>query len=238
MSRPAELRRHARTSAARPRDGETPHTLTGEHAQLLAQVTARARALLAAAARGGSPEREARALTAYLRAEVIRQIRDEEWLLFPAYGAAPALSRLTRDHARLRAAVDAITRAASDSCPPARLATLTRDLLTQLGRHFATEERVLAALGRPAAATAALGAQPHRWFPLTEGPVIDLDTLPQAAAADAVRDRLRRLGRDEAVELRSGHDLNLLCWQLADGDYGFTYLREGPGEWRVRVRRR
>ncbi len=226
-----------------PRSAEHPPTLTGEHAQLLAQVTARARDLLAVAAESRWPERELQALAAYLRAEVIRQIRDEERLLLPTYGSAPALAWLARDHARLRAAVDAMAGAAGGKrrYTVARLTTMTRDLLSQLSDHFATEERLLAGLGAPAAATAALGANPHRWYALTEGPVVDVDALPPAKATEAVTDRLRRLRRDEEIELRSGHDLSSLCWWLSAsgrGDYGFAYLREGPDQWRVRVTRR
>ena len=167
-------------------------SLTAEHAQLLAQVSARARDLLAVAAQSRWPERELRALTAYLRAEVIRQIRDEERLLLPTYGAAPVLAWVARDHARLRAAVDAMAGTAGGErrCSLTRLATMTRDLLTQLSDHFATEERLLAGLGTPAAATAALGAHPHRWYALTEGPVVDLDALPPATSTEAVTDRL------------------------------------------------
>ncbi|MEU4704699.1 hypothetical protein [Nonomuraea dietziae] len=47
-----------------------------------------------------------------LRAELIRQLTDEERLLFPAHEATPELSRPARDHARLRACVDAIAAAA------------------------------------------------------------------------------------------------------------------------------
>jgi uncharacterized protein (DUF2249 family) len=218
-------------------------SLTGEHAQLLAQVSARARDLLAVTAQSRWPERELQALAAYLRAEVIRQIRDEEQLLLPTYGTAPVLAWLTRDHARLRAAVDAMVSTAGGKrrCSVTRLATMTRDLITQLSDHFATEERLLAGLGAPAAATTALGAHPHRWYALTEGPVVDLDALPPAKATEAVTDRLRRLRRDEEIELRSGHDLSALCWWLSAsgrGDYGFTYLREGPDQWHVRVTRR
>jgi uncharacterized protein (DUF2249 family) len=236
-------------NAERPAvSGDTPtrqsgDSLTGEHAQLLAQVSARARDLLAVAAQGRWPERELQALAAYLRAEVIRQIRDEERLLLPTYGTAPVLAWLTRDHARLRAAVDTMVSAAGGKrrCSVTRLATMTRDLVTQLSDHFATEERLLAGLGTPAAATAALGAHPHRWYALTEGPVVDLDALPPAKATEAVTDRLRRLRRDEEIELRSSHDLNSLCWWLSAsgrGDYGFAYLREGPDQWHVRVTRR
>src|SRR6478672_2383322 len=75
-------------------------TLAGEHAELLRQVTRMGKDVLAVTDQDRWPERELRALAGYLRAEVIRQVRDEERLLFRSY-AAPDLARLTRDHVRL-----------------------------------------------------------------------------------------------------------------------------------------
>jgi hypothetical protein len=52
-----------------------------------------------------------------------------------------------------------------------QLAAAVRDLLTQLERHLAAEERLLAAAGRPAMApgiTPATGWR-HEWYPLTDG---------------------------------------------------------------------
>lgn len=232
-----------RSQAAAAAFGDPPSTLTAEHAQLLTQVIDRSEELLKVAGQDRWPDRELRALAGYLRAEVLRQVSDEEWLLFPSCGAAAGLSRLTRDHVRLRACIDVIAGAASGEahCSPAEIATTTCDLLTQLRSHFSAEETVLAGFGEPAAATAALGARPHHWYPLTEGPVIDLDVLPDDRVIDAVGDRLRRLDSGEQVELRSSSDPDLLCRRLAaaeHGDYGFTYLPGGPDRWRVEVIRR
>ncbi len=221
---------------------DTQTTLPMEHAHLLTQVTGRARDVLRIAAQDRLPGRELTALAGYLRAELIRQVTDEERLLFPAHEATPELSRLARDHARLRACVDTLAAAARErgARSPAQIATTVRDLLTQLGDHLATEQAVLAAPGGPASSTSALGACPHRWYPLTEGPAVDLDALPADRLTEAIGDRLHRLSRGEQLDLCSSTDPGDLCDALAAGhdDYGFTYLACGPGLWRVRVTHR
>ncbi len=213
--------------------------LTDQHAHLLRQVSDRAERLYAVTAQNRWPERELAALADYLRAEVIRQVRDEERLLFPSYDVTPGLSRLTRDHVRLRAGIDAIEGAArGEHCSPAQIATITRDLLTQLESHFRTASEEFG--GHEAPATSSLGAHPHHWYPLTEGPVIDLDLLPADQAFDAVSARLRRLGHRERLDLCSGTDPDQLCRRLsaAERDYGFAYEEMGPNRWRVQVTRR
>jgi hypothetical protein len=156
--------------AARP-----PLTLAEEHVLVLWQVTTSAEKLLGAAERGRWPGEELTALAGYARAEVLRQASDEEALLFPAV-PAQAAAALARDHARLRAAAELLTRAAAGEQPlaPAQLAAVVRDFLTQLGRHLRREETLLASGGgtRDVPATVALGGHP-----LTEGPVVDLDEL-------------------------------------------------------------
>jgi uncharacterized protein (DUF2249 family) len=226
------------SSANRPLD------LADEHGQLLRQVAVRTEELMAAVAAGRPPDRELRRLLGYLRTEILRQAADEEMLLFPAGGGHPAVTRLARDHALLRVRIEALARAARDGKgAAARLASGFRDLLRQLERHLAAEEAVLAdssgICGVPA--TTALGARPHEWYPLTEGRVIDLDALPPDKAADAITERLLRLRRGEDVELWSRRD-PFPVWrridELVPGRYGFVYLEEGPGRWRVLAIRR
>lgn len=221
--------------------GRASLTLAEEHLLLMGQVTRRAQAVLAQAAAGRWPAREARALLGYLRAEVLRQASDEEWLLFPDHAGVPEFTRLARDHARLHAAVEALAQAAPGEGQPglARLAVLTRDLLAMLGQHLHAEEALLAAGTAPA--TSALSGRPHRWYTLTEGPVIDLDALPDDERVEATVDRLLRLRRGEHVELRSARD-PFAVWrrldQLDPRGFGFAYLAEGPKQWRVQVTRR
>jgi uncharacterized protein (DUF2249 family) len=230
------------TPAAVP--GGPAVTLAGEHALLLGQVVARAGNVLAVTAGDRWPARELQALVGYLRAEVLGQDADEERLLFPA-GASAGVSRLARDHARLRAAIETLERVAAGEVTwsPAELAAATRDLLRRLERHLHAGEAVLAADGPPGEvpATTVLGGRPRQWYPLTEGPVIDLDALPPGQMIDAATERLLRLRRGEQVELRSGRD-PWLVWRRMDdvspGGYGFAYLQDGPDRWRMQVTRR
>ena len=99
-----------RTAAAPP--GDPPLTLADEHALLLSQVLTRAKNLLAVTAEDRWPARELQMLVGYLRAEVLGQDADEERLLFPA-GAPAGVSRLARDHARLRATIETLERVAA-----------------------------------------------------------------------------------------------------------------------------
>jgi uncharacterized protein (DUF2249 family) len=231
-----------RTPAATP--GGPPLTLADEHALLLSQVTIRAKDLFAVTAQDRWPARELQVLLGYLRAEVLDQDADEERLLFPA-GPSPAISGLAREHARLRAAIETLERVADGEITwsPAELAAATQDLLHQLARHFDAGEAQLAAAGTPGKvpATTMLGAHPHEWYLLTEGPVIDLDALPAGQAVGAAIHRLLRLRRGEHVELQARTNLYLVWQQLDElipGGYGFAYLQDGPDRWRMQVTRR
>ncbi|HUY52060.1 MAG TPA: hemerythrin domain-containing protein [Streptosporangiaceae bacterium] len=206
------------------------------HALLLEQVATRSEAVRMAIAEDRWPGRELHALLGYLRAEVLRQAADEERLLFPGRGASPDLTRLARDHARLRAETEVLVHAASGerAMPPDQLAAATRDFFCQLGRHLGAEEALLAASGMPGSvpATLTLGGHPHEWYPLTEGPVIDLDALPAGQAVDAAVDRLLRLSQWEHVELHASSDPYPVWRQVAEftsDGYSFVYQQEGAG---------
>jgi uncharacterized protein (DUF2249 family) len=221
-----------------------PLTLAEEHVLLLWQVAARAEELLTAAARGRWPGAELAALAGYAQAEVLRQISDEETLLFPAAPARQAAA-LARDHARLRLAADLLARAAAGEQPmsPAQVAVVVRDFAAQLERHLRAEENLLASQRAPRGVpgTVALGGHPHEWYPLTEGPVVDLDALPAGQAVAAAVDRLQRMRRGEQVELQADTDLDPV-WreisELSPDGYQFTVLQDGPDRWRMRVIRR
>ena len=118
----------------------------------------------------------------------------------------------------------------------------SRDFPGQPGRHLGAEEALVAAPDMPGRvpATLAPAGCPHGWYPLTEGPVIDLDVLPAGQAVDAAVDRLLRLSRGEHVELRSRSDPYWLWRQVAEfapGGYSLVYLQEGPERWAVEVTR-
>lgn len=223
---------------------EPPLTLADEHVCLLWQVVARTEELLAATAGGRWPGAELTALAGYAQAEVLRQASDEEALLFPA-ASSQEVTGLARDHARLRSAAELLARAAAGEQPMslAQVAAVGRDFVTQLDRHLRTEEKLLAAERAPQGVpgTVALGGQRHGWYPLTEGPVVELDAIPHGQAVGAAVDRLLRMRHGEQAELRSSTDLTPI-WremnELSPGGYRFTVLEDEPGRWRMRVTRR
>ena len=122
-----------------------PLTLAEEHVLLLWQVTASAEKLLTATEHGRWPGAELAALAGYAQAEVLRQVSDEEALLFPAVPAQTAAG-LARDHVRLRAAAELLARAAAGEQPmsPAQLAAAVRNFVVQLERHLRNEDDLLA----------------------------------------------------------------------------------------------
>ena len=221
-----------------------PLTLAEEHMLLLWQVTASAEKLLTATEHGRWPGAELAALAGYAQAEVLRQVSDEEALLFPAVPAQTAAG-LARDHVRLRAAAELLARAAAGDQPmsPAQLAAAVRDFVVQLERHLRNEDDLLAPGRAPqdVPGTVHLGGHPHEWYPLTEGPVADLDALPPDQAVAAAVDRLLRMRRGEQVELQSGTSLDPVWRELGElspGGYRFTVLQDGPARWRMQVTRR
>ena len=241
-----EMHLAARSGQAAESAGLTagPLTLAEEHVLLLWQLTASAEKLLTATAHGRWPRAELAALAGYVQAEVLRQVSDEEALLFPAAPAQTAAG-LARDHVRLRAAAELLARAAAgeQSMSPAQLAAAVRDFVAQLERHLRNEDDLLASGRAPqdVPGTVRLGGHPHEWYPLTEGPVVDLDALPSDQAVAAAVDRLVRMRRGEQVELQSGAGLDPV-WreisELSPDGYQFTVLQDGPPRWRMQVTRR
>jgi len=223
---------------------EVAASLVEEHAVLRQAVHARADPVIRAAATGTWPVTELNELVNYLQVEVLRQIADEEWLLFrAARSASDELAALRRDHLELRLAIDRLTEAVTArACfSTAQLGAATRDLLDQLEQHLRAEEQQLEAAGEHPASTASLGSQPHEWYPLTEGPLIDLDQLPGPTGADAVFDRLLRLRADEQVQIISGTDPSPLWRRLSyadPGGYGMAVLRKGPPRWEIEIVKR
>lgn len=102
---------HGRPPESAGLSARSPLTLTEEHRLLLQQVTVSAEKLLTATDRDRWPAAELAALAECARAEVLRQVSDEEALLFPA-APAQTVAGLARDHVRLRAAAELLARAA------------------------------------------------------------------------------------------------------------------------------
>jgi uncharacterized protein (DUF2249 family) len=219
-------------------------SLPDEHAVLRQQVTTRAELVLREADEGRWPTTELTALVDYLHLEVLRQIVDEEWLLYRTARHAPdELARLRGGHLELRLGIDTLTQAAvgDRTLSPAQLAAAVRDLLAHLDAHMAAEEKALSIADTAPPSVASLGVQPHEWYPLTEGPVIELDRLPGPRGADAALDRLLQLRPGESVELHATADPGPLCQRVRRSDpggWGVTNLEQGPPRWRVEIVRR
>jgi uncharacterized protein (DUF2249 family)/hemerythrin-like domain-containing protein len=235
---------HPHDMSARDRPGESAGvaaTLAEEHEQLLREVTARAEVVLREVDEGRWPILALRELVDYLHLEVLRQVVDEEWLLFrSAYHAQDELARLRREHLDLRLAIDVLAQAAvgGGDLSPQQLALTTQDLLARLGEHLAAEEKVLAVAGESPRATTSLGGHPHEWYARIQGPVIDLDALPGGPGFDAVLKRLMRMKPGETVQLRASRDPGPIWQRLCRADpggYGIGLLQNGPTQWRIEV---
>lgn len=219
-------------------------TLLEEHALLRAEVGSRAEMVLREADEGRWPQPQLMALVDYLQLEVLRQVADEEWLMFrSARHTGGELAQLRADHLDLRLSIDTLTQAAASrgSVTPEELAAAVRDLLAEIDAHLAAEEKLLVEQGGDQPGVTSLGAQPHEWYALTRGPVIDMDQLPGPHGADAVLDRLLQLRAGERIEVRSTADLGPLWRRLrraAPGGWGVTQQEQGPAQWRVQVVRR
>jgi uncharacterized protein (DUF2249 family) len=219
-------------------------SLAEEHGVLRQAVHSRAEPVVRAAEAGTWPATELTELVNYLQLEVLRQIADEEWLLFRnARRASDEFAALRRDHLELRLSVDRLTDAATTRATftAAQLAAATHDLVEQLDAHLRAEEAQLTASGDPPASTASLGSQPHEWYALTEGAAIDLDRLPGAAGVDAVFDRLLRLRAREQVVIASTTDPSPLWGRLSyanPGGYGMALIRKGPPRWEIEIVKR
>ncbi len=116
-------------------------SLHDEHALLQREVRRRVEPVLEEADAGRWPQAELVRLVDYLQQEVLRQIADEEWLLFRViHDPSADLARLRRDHLELRLTVDALTQAAAGpDLAPTQLTRVVRDLLDQLDAHLTAE---------------------------------------------------------------------------------------------------
>ena len=223
------------------------HTLAGEHAQLLRDVTHRAAPVLALLDTRAWPYAELGGLVGQLRSDVLRQASDEETHLFPHDTSAPPFAELSADHVRLHTLIGQLEKAHATPCSRAELRALIEELLATLRRHLDDEQHVLAA----AAATtdsdvpnvAELSATEGGCVPDDDAPIrIDLAGLPAAQAFELCIGRLLRLRRGQSAELHTV-DAQLVAalsrW-LHDFDaaqFGLAHLTEGQGQV-LRVTRR
>ena len=243
---PPPTREHDERS---PRDAHWigEHPLADEHAVLLHEVRDRKRAVLAALSAGRWPDREADGLVEYLRYEVLDQAVTAERLLFPLVGeglAGSQIHTLVDDHVHLRDLTDrlaAVIPASGPQCEAGDLVELLDALDEFLDRHMRTEQAMLSVAKSAGVESLRQPFRCHLWFPLTEGPEVDLDALPREFAHRAALERFSRLRFGERLLVRSSGELDGL-WNLLSrrrpGEYGWVYVEEGPNRWRAEVTRR
>jgi uncharacterized protein (DUF2249 family) len=220
-------------------------SLAEEHAILVHEVRLRHRAVLGGLDDARWPDRELAALVAYLRYEVLDQAVTEERLLFPLTrerGTGSQVHGLAVDHVRIRDVTDQLAGLVATDGPPREATTLV-DLLDGLEElletHMWTEQWVLS----PATGVESVRRpfRCHLWFPITEGPDIDLDRLPAEVAHAAALERLSRLRPGESVTIRCSTDLQSLWRALSRGqpeEFAWACLDEGPANWRAEIMRR
>ncbi len=218
-----------------------------EDAELLWQATTRAEALLEDLDAGRPAAPELDALLGYLREVVLARITEEERYVFTALREAdpahPGIEQLHHDHLLLREDIDTLAAAAAahGTRDPGRLAALARGLIISLEQHLRSEAAALAELGGGYRAGATGWAARQHWYPLTEGPVINLDWLGADHVDDAVLNRLTHLRAGEQVELVGHSDPERLWRRLqrrSPGGYGWSQRRGDLDGWRATVERR
>jgi uncharacterized protein (DUF2249 family) len=218
--------------------------LSWEHAELLREVHARARGVRDALPAQQWPVALGR-LVGYLRYEVLDQAVHEERLLYPlsteGRRSDPRLVQLAQDHVRVRDLTDALAHRA-ETGDQRDIRELLAALTGTLEQHLADEEDVLSGTSDAGVAAMRQPVRRHEWFPLTEGPVLEMDRLPLGFAVPAVVERLARMRVAERLEIRSGRPLEPLSMALVrrgmSGDFGWSYLHEGPEVWAATITRR
>jgi uncharacterized protein (DUF2249 family) len=223
------------------------HPLAAEHAVLLDEVRARERTIRAVLSESRWPDHEVAALVDYLRYELLDQAVTTERLLFPLVRERlpdGVLRRLVDDHVHLRDLTDrlaTVATATGDRSDRDHLAELLGALDDFLVGHMRAEEAALSTATTAGVESLRRPFRCHLWFPLTEGPEVDVDALPRDFARRAALERFSRLRQGERLVVTSSRDLDglwnaLSCGQ--PGDYGWAYLEEGPTRWRAEVTRR
>jgi uncharacterized protein (DUF2249 family) len=194
-------------------------------------------------ARGRDSQPDVEALLGFLREVVLTRISDEDRHVLPmlrrARPEAPELSELQRQHLQLRGDVDDLAAGAQGHIAREKLAGVIRRLVNHLEIHLATEAAVLHR-NQDAAAEDRAWVAANQWYPLVEGPVIEMDRLRKDQAESAVLNRLARLRPGEELELRSAHDPHAVWVRLQQRDpaaHDWHAKPDGAG-WSVTVRRR
>jgi hypothetical protein len=130
----------------RTNKSEGPTTLEAEHQALLTAVFERADPVLAQASNGHWPDVALIKLVDVLHSKVLRQIADEEHLLFSRDDAQAPFAALLSDHFLLRALIAQLTDLSIQPGPIARLTLLVDEFVTVLLAHLDREGHALTAL--------------------------------------------------------------------------------------------
>ena len=222
------------------------HTLAGEHALLLRDVRRRATPVLAVAAARSWPADALRTLIEFLQHVVLRQVSDEERLLYPGDYTAVPFAELSAGHLRLHALTQQLIQASTEEGSLLALASRVEELLHVLQQHLIQEQAVLAALPdapEPMPATTELTAGTLSWAPAAGHSLILLDTLPEELAVTLSVERLLRMRPGETADVRSSDDPLLRqvwdwmrCYDTSG--YGYSYSAFDPQQWQLQVIRR
>lgn len=211
--------------------------LIDHHGQVLRQAALRAEQTLSALAAGAATADGMTAFLDYLREEIIPLTQSEDRMMWVDVDDD---RRFREDHRRLRSAENVLAMAARSAHPDTPLiAGTVHSILDHLEHHVRREDECLLtwcseqppALYRPAT-----------WYPLTEGPDVDLDLLPQSDWESAMLPRLQRLRPGQHLDVTSHQPLIALriCVYRLDPHaecYRWTVLEDGPPQWRWQLRR-
>lgn len=199
------------------RDGSSSdaHRLVGGHARLLRDVARRAAPVVVLLDARVWPHAELGTLTRYVRTAVLRQVSDEEVLLYPPDPSAPPFAELTAEHVRLHTLQARLEAALAEPCGLPDLRALVQDLLSTLEDHLLAEQEVLAALPDSDGA----GDDPV---------LIRLDALPPERATEMCIERLLRLRRGQTAEVHAQDGLRVAevgRWmrRFDSAGYGLSY---------------
>jgi uncharacterized protein (DUF2249 family) len=215
--------------------------------QLLWEAIARSEALLEDLAADEVSTPKFDAFLGYLYEIVLARTSEEELELLPALRAAGPFTRsdadrLHQDHLLIRNDIEQLAAAsAQNRRSPEQLTALIRRLIVRLEEHLRAEAAARSKLPDHHERDPDWAKLGH-WFPLTEGPLIDLDQLSPLDADDAVLNRLTHLRPHEQVELSSRNGYPQHLWsrlqRRAPGAYSWSERGNDANGWTVVIKRR
>ncbi len=179
---------------------------------------------------------------------LLRQLSDEESLLFPHDATAAPFIELSNAHARLYVLAQRLEEMSERCYPLHQLRVIVDDLVATLRSHLAEEEAVLAALpdaGGTVPSAAALNEAHRHWTAVQDdGPVvIPLDGLPTSLATHLCIERVLRLHPGERAVISSCnraqlHDVRTWLHQFERSRFAFATTLSPDQGMRLDVARR